>query len=179
MSKYVAFLRAINVGGHTVKMDELRRLFEALGFSNVETFIASGNVIFDAKSKNTKALERKIETHLKQSLGYEVVTFVRTLSEVADIAAYKPFDDSELEADGNALYIAFTTDEPSTESKRKLLTFMTGVDDFQVYGREVYWLSRKKIGESKFSGAQLERTLGMPATIRNANTVKRLVAKYS
>jgi len=179
MPKYVAFLRAVNVGGHIVKMDHLRQLFEALRFSNVETFIASGNVIFDSTSKNTKTLERKIESLLGETFGYAVATFVRSTSELVNIAEYKPFDDSELEADGNALYIAFTTDEPSTESKRKLLTFMTGVDDFQVYGREVYWLSRKKIGESKFSGAQLERTLGMPATIRNANTVKRLVAKYS
>ncbi len=57
MPKYVALLRAINVGGHTVKMDHLRRLFEALGFTNVETFIASGNVIFDSTSKSTKAFE--------------------------------------------------------------------------------------------------------------------------
>jgi uncharacterized protein (DUF1697 family) len=179
MPKYVAFLRAVNVGGHIVKMDQLRQLFGTLGFSNVETFIASGNVVFDSNSKSTKTLERKIESLLRETLGYRVATFVRSTSELANIAQYKPFDDSELDADGNALYIAFTTDEPSTESKQKLLTFITEVDDFQVYGREVYWLSRKKISESKFSGAQLERTLGMPATIRNANTVKRLAAKYS
>lgn len=179
MPKYVAFLRAINVGGHIVKMDQLRQLFEALGFSNVETFIASGNLIFDSTSKSTKTLEGKIESLLRETLGYEVATFIRSTSELANIAQYKPFHDSELIADGNALYIAFTADEPSTESKLKLLTFASQVDDFQVYGREVYWLSRKKISESKFSGAQLERILGMPATMRNANTVKRLAAKYS
>ena len=179
MPKYVAFLRAINVGGHIVKMDQLRQLFEALGFCNVETFIASGNVIFDSTSKSIKTLERKVETVLLETLGYAVATFVRSTNELVNIAKYKPFDDSELNADGNVLYIAFTADEPSTESKRKLLTFTTDVDDFKVYGREVYWLSRKKISESKFSGAQLERTLGMPATVRNANTVKRLAAKYS
>jgi uncharacterized protein (DUF1697 family) len=179
MPKYVAFLRAVNVGGHIVKMEQLRQLFQALGFSNVETFIASGNVIFDSTSKSTETLERKIEGLLGETLGYAVATFVRSTSELATIAEYKPFDDSELNADGNALYIAFMAGEPSTESKRKLLTFTTEVDDFHVYGREVYWLSRKKISESKFSGAQLERTLRMPATLRNANTVKRLAAKYS
>jgi uncharacterized protein (DUF1697 family) len=70
MPKYVAFLRAINVGGHTVKMDYLRHLFETLGLSNVETFIASGNVIFDSPSRNTKTLEKKIERHLLEKLGY-------------------------------------------------------------------------------------------------------------
>ncbi len=179
MPKYVAFLRAVNVGGHIVKMDHLRRLFVALGFSNVETFIASGNVIFDSTSKSTKTLERKIESLLGETFGYRVATFIRSTSELANIAEYKPFDASELNGDGNTLYIAFTADEPSTESKRKLLAFMTEVDAFQVYGREVYWLSRKKISESKFSGAQLERTLGMQATVRNANTVKRIAFKYS
>lgn len=179
MPKYVAFLRAVNVGGHIVKMDQLRQLFKSLGFSNVETFIASGNVIFDSTSKSTKTLEGKIESLLLETLGYAVATFIRSTSELATIAEYKPFADSELNAEGNALYIAFTADEPSPESKRQLLTFMTEVDDFRVYGREVYWLSRRKISESQFSGAQLERTLKMPATIRNANTVKRLAAKYS
>ncbi len=178
MPRYVAFLRAINVGGHIIKMDHLRQLFETLGLSNVETFIASGNVIFDSSSKNIRTLERKIESLLGETFGYRVDTFVRSTSELADIAQHKPFDESELEADGNVLYVAFTSDEPSTESQKTLRTFITAIDDFQVHGREVYCLSRKNVGESRFSGAQLERALGMPATVRNVNTVKRLVAKY-
>src|SRR6267143_6677915 len=96
MPKYAALLRAINVGGHTVKMEHLRSLFAAIGFSNVETFIASGNVIFDSPSKDGPALERKIEKHLQATLGYEVKTFVRTVSEMAAVANYKPFPESEL-----------------------------------------------------------------------------------
>ena len=69
MSKHIAFLRAINVGGHNVKMDHLRQLFESLGFSNVETFITSGNVIFDTKAVNVKALEKKIEACLHETPG--------------------------------------------------------------------------------------------------------------
>lgn len=178
MPKYVAFLRAINVGGHIVKMEQLRLAFEALGFSNVETFIASGNVIFDSTSKSTRTLEGKIERLLGETFGYRVDTFIRSTSDLASIANYKPFDDSELEADGNTLYIAFTAEELSAESRRKLLTFKTEVDDFLGNGREIYWLCRKKFSESKFSGAQLERTLGMPFTLRNANTVRRLASKY-
>ena len=179
MPKYIAFLRAINVGGHIVKMDYLRSLFEALGFSNVETFIASGNVIFDSPSKNTKALEKKIETHLQETLGYKVATFIRSTLEVAATAQHKPFVDAELEAEGNALYIAFLADDPGAEAKQKLLSFTTEFDDFHVYGREVYWLCRKKMSDSKFSGAALEKTLGMQATLRNSSTVKKLAAKYS
>src|SRR5262245_28636766 len=91
MPRYIAFLRAINVGGHTVKMDHLRSLFEAMGFRNVSTFIASGNVIFESKSKNPRAIEKQIEGHLRELLGYEVVTFVRTESEVRAIAEYEAF----------------------------------------------------------------------------------------
>src|SRR3990172_23072 len=112
MPKYVAFLRAINVGGHTVKMDDLRHLFEAMGFSNVETFIASGNFIFDSTSKSPKALEKKIEGHLRAALGYEVATFIRSMSELAEIAQYKPFADAELNAPGNTVHIAFVADRP-------------------------------------------------------------------
>jgi uncharacterized protein (DUF1697 family) len=179
MPKYVAFLRAINVGGHTVKMDELRRLFEALGFSNVETFIASGNVVFDANSKNTKALEQKIESHLKQSLGYEVVTFVRTLAEVADIAAYKPFADSKLNGKGNTVHVGFLTEPPTVDAGKKLLALSCEADSFHIQGREVYWLRCGGFSDSKFSGALIEKTLGGWATFRNSNTVRRITAKYT
>lgn len=179
MPKYVAFLRAINVGGHTVKMDELRRLFGSLGLANVETFIASGNVIFDApRAGAAKTLERRIEGALEQALGYKVATFLRTTGELAAVARHEPFAADELEAEGNVLYVAFLADEPGEEAARKLLAHASALDDFHVKGREVYWLSRKKLGESKFSGALLERALGAQATVRNTTTVRKLAAKY-
>jgi uncharacterized protein (DUF1697 family) len=178
MPRYVAFLRGINVGGHIVKMEYLRSLFDALGFSNVETFIASGNVIFDSTSRSIKTLEKKIEVHLKSALGYEVATFIRSTSEVAAVADYRPFPDAELKADGNALYIAFLADEPTDEAKQKVLSLSTDFDDFHVFGRELYWLRRKKISESEVSGVALARALGVQ-TMRNSSTVKKIAAKYS
>jgi uncharacterized protein (DUF1697 family) len=178
MPRFIAFLRAINVGGHTVKMDHLRRLFEALEFSNVETFIASGNVIFDASTKNAQTLEKQIESHLRQSLGYEVATFIRSPAELAAVARHQPFA-AELEAEGHSLYIAFLPAKPSSEAQRKLLAFRTEIDDFHIHEREIYWLARKRMSESAFSGALLEKTIGLPATMRNVTTVKKLAAKYS
>jgi uncharacterized protein (DUF1697 family) len=177
-TRFIALLRAINVGGHNVKMDRLRKLFESLGLSNVETFIASGNVIFDSPVESAETLEEKIERHLRESLGYEVATFIRSASELADIAYYQPFVTSKLDEEGNSLYIAFLPAPPGDEAQQKLLTFRTEIDDFHVREREIYWLCRKKLSESAFSGALLEKTLGMPATMRNANTIKRLAAKY-
>ena len=79
MSKYIALLRAINVGGHTVKMDYLKKLFEKIGFVNVETFIASGNVYFETKLKNQKSIRQTIEKKLEKELGYKVATYIRTI----------------------------------------------------------------------------------------------------
>jgi len=178
MPKYIAFLRAINVGGHTVKMDRLKKLFEALGLSNVETFIASGNVIFDSGSKNTEGLEKKIEARLKKSLGYEVSTFIRSTSELAEIADYKPFPESEI-AKSRALYVGFLQAPPSAEAKKKLLSVDSKIERFHFHGRELFWLLGDRFKESKFSGPLLEKTLGQPATLRNSTTVKKMAAKYA
>lgn len=178
MPRFIAFLRAINVGGHIVKMDYLRQLFESLGFSNVETFIASGNVVFETRLNDAKALERKVEHRLREALGYEVATFIRTDAELANIASYKPFQQSELDA-AAALNIAFLADKLDDKSKQKLMTLRTDIDDFHVHEREIYWLCRKKQSESKISNAVLEKTFGIKSTLRGANTVKRMAAKYS
>ncbi|HEV7891927.1 MAG TPA: DUF1697 domain-containing protein [Pyrinomonadaceae bacterium] len=179
MPRYIAFLRAINVGGrHAVKMDFLRRLFESLGFSNVETFIASGNVVFDTTSKNAQALEREIENRLREALGYEVATFIRTDAELAAVANYKPFSQPDLDG-AEALNIAFLADGPDDTSSQKLMALRTEVDDFHIHEREIYWLCRKRQSESKISNAALEKALGRKSTLRGANTVKRMAAKYS
>ena len=172
MSKYVAFLRAINVGGHTVKMDQLRRLFEGDGFANVETFIASGNVIFDSTARTAKSLEKQIESVLQKALGYPVTTFLRSIPEVADIANYHVGPEG-------ALYVAFLPDPPGGASVKQLLAFQTEIDTFEVRKREVYWHCSARFSDSKFSGALLEKTLAMPATIRNITTIRKLAAKYS
>lgn len=92
MQRYFALLRGINVGGHRIKMDRLRELIEALGFAQVETFIASGNVIFSSPSQDVRAMEERIARHLHEALGYEVTTLIRTQSELDSIAAFEPSD---------------------------------------------------------------------------------------
>lgn len=159
-------------------MEHLRRLFESLGFSGVETFIASGNVAFQTPATNVKALERKIENKLREALGYEVATFIRTDAELADIANYRPFRQSDLDA-AAALNIAFLADAPHDQSRQKLRALRTEIDDFHVHGREVYWLCRKRQSESTFSNAVLEKILGRQSTLRGASTIKKLAARYS
>ncbi|MCA1561788.1 MAG: DUF1697 domain-containing protein [Acidobacteria bacterium] len=179
MPRYVALLRAINVGGHVVKMELLRREFAALGFSNVETFIASGNVVFESRSQNAQALEQRIETRLGAALGYPVSTFLRTPAELARIVQYEPFAPADMNAPGSTLYIGFLSVPPEPAAQEKIVACRTAVDDFHVHKRELYWLCRTKLGESLVSGAVLAKALGMPTTMRNATTIRRLTEKYA
>lgn len=175
MPQYVAFLRAINVGGHVVKMDHLKKLFEDMGLSNVKTFIASGNVIFESAVKDTAALERKIATGLEKALGYAVDTFVRTPAEIADIAAHAPFKPADLTAEG-AVYIGMFALPVDAKAKKTILSMATKVDGLHVHKREVYWLARKRFMAAEFTPARMEKTLGSRVTFRNVTTIKKLAA---
>ncbi len=177
MTLQVAFLRAINVGGHTVTMVELRRLFVDAGFAQVETYIQSGNIIFLPPTDGA-AVEAAIEAHLQRALGYPVTTFVRSLSELAEIAACDPFPPvpSELET---TRYVAFLKAEPDAAARSRLAAQADHYHDFHVAGREVYWLRRRLPGEPPFSSAFLEKALAAPVTVRNVTTLTKIVAKYS
>lgn len=175
MPRYIAFLRAINVGGHVVKMDRLRALFAGLGFSGVETFIASGNVVFDSPKADAATLEKRISRELAKELGYDTAVFLRTPAEVAAVAALEPFGD----LGGDSLYVSFLPSAPSEAARKALMTFRSEIDDFRVEGRQVYWLCRGRMMDSRFSGALLEKTIGMPATARNITTVRKLAEKYA
>ena len=174
MPKYVAFLRAINVGGHIVKMDRLQRLFEDNGCVEVQTVIASGNVIFQSPSRSETALAAKIARGLEDGLGYPVATFLRTPAELAAAARRKPF-----EGDAPNLYVGFLASAPPAAAVRALRACATAVDDFRVVGRQVYWLCRTSFGQSEFTGARLEKVLGAATTVRNITTVRRIADKLS
>ena len=177
MTRYVALLRALNVGGHTVKMDRLCALFTEMDFAGVSTYIASGNVLFDAALPDAdgaaEALEKSIEAHLQAALGYEVATFLRSAAEIAAVAKHRPFDAPELEA-AFGLMIAFLKRSPDEAATARLMAYRRDSDDFAVHGREVYWLRRTQQSETNFAGAALERALKMPATVRSITTVRKL-----
>jgi len=158
-------------------MAELRRVFEGLGLNEVETFIASGNVVFNSDAQDTRELELLIEDGLWKSLGYEVSTFLRTEEELAAIARYEPFQQSHLR-DAQALNVGFLVDPPSPAAKKLIAAFKSEIDDFHVRGREVYWLSQAKQSDSKFNNVRFEKMLNVRATWRGINTVRRLAAKH-
>ena len=158
-------------------MDALRRMFEAWGGTNVETFIASGNVIFDSSRRNAEIAERLIEKHVHQALGYPSLTYLRSITELAAIAAHQPFPQEEFDQ-GAKLWVGFMKQTPGRSAVKEVLALRGEYDDFAVEGRELYWLRRANFMESLGNGPPLERILGAPITTRNVNTVRRLAAKY-
>jgi uncharacterized protein (DUF1697 family) len=180
MPRYVALLRGINVGGHRVKMDELRRHFTALKFANVGTFIASGNVIFDAASTDVPALETKIERRLAKELGFEVPTILRTITELATLAARQPFAPADTDVPEYSYYV-FLLREATAGLAETMAGFRSKYDEFHTEGREVYWLCRGKISEVSLAWQPMEKAFKnsrAAATSRNLRTIRQIVAQY-
>lgn len=177
MPRLFAFLRAINVGGHTVTMDTLRAHFVALGFRDVETFIASGNVVFTSRSPATGTLERRIAARLESELGYAVPTFIRTERELVSLLEHRAFPEREFRS-AHAVWVGLAGEAVKASAARNVLSLSGAHDRFHVNGREIYWLRRTRESDPSLTNARLERALGAPATFRNLNTFARLVAKY-
>jgi uncharacterized protein (DUF1697 family) len=177
MRRYAAFLRGINLGGRRLKMDELRGHFEALDVENVSTFIASGNVVFDYARSDTAQLELEAERHLHDALGFSTEVFVRSLEELRDLAERRAFADAR--DDGFNLHVIFLR-EPLADDAVEALRALDGDDDrFQVSGREVVWFRRGRLTDAPISTRQIEGALGgAENTMRNLNTVERMVAKF-
>jgi uncharacterized protein (DUF1697 family) len=177
-TRYLAFLRGINVGGHRVKMKALRDLFAAMTFANITTFIASGNVIFETTSSDSAKLETTIENHLKGSLGYDVDTFLRTADELAVIAALRPFESDDLDVPGHTLHVAFLRGTLDDQAAQQLLASRTEMDDFRVIGREFYWLCRGKSTDSLVKWQVVAKKVAMTSTMRNMKTIRTLAQIY-
>jgi uncharacterized protein (DUF1697 family) len=175
MPRCAAFLRAVNVGGRVVKMDALKKLFESIGFADVESFIASGNVVFS--SKGVKGLDAKIAAGLEKALGYEVPAFVRTMDEIADLAAQRPFAERDVAAFPTFL-VGFLSKELDAAGVERLSLLSTKEDLFHVRERDFWWLSKHNQARPAITGRQLEKALGQPTTLRNVNTIRRMAERF-
>ena len=174
MDKYIAFLRAINVGGHkSVKMTDIKQVFESLRLKNVQTYIQSGNVIFESKEIDSPLLEKKINGELEKLLGYKVETFVRTIQEVKAIAKKTPFTPKENET----VHIVFLGEKPNKKTQQALMSLKSEADNFAIKGREIYNLRHDR-ENSVFSNNFIEKIIQTPGTTRNLTTINKIVEKY-
>ena len=177
MQRYIAFLRGMNLGKRRLPMSRLKALFEELRFAEVETFIASGNVLFSNPVTNAGLLETRIATHLATSLGYSVDTFVRTVEEVTVIGRAKVFPEEGQE--GITIHVGFFHQVLPIEVARKFMAVRTDADEFRVIGREYYWLCRVRITDSKVWALPEIKALRFPtSTMRNLTSIRKLIAKH-
>ena len=176
-TRYVAFLRGINVGGKKlIKMEDLRRVIESLRFKNVKTFIQSGNVICDSPETDRPALVRKIERRLLKVFGHQVTVVLLTLDELKDIPKHNPFKKIKPGADV-MMFVAFLAADPETKTKLPLVSSTEKLEVLSIKHRAAFILCRrKKNGFFSFPNNFVEKQFGVAATTRNWTTVNKIVA---
>jgi uncharacterized protein (DUF1697 family) len=174
---YVAFLRGMNLGNRRIANEELRRHFEEIGFEEVATFRASGNVIFATPKREAEGkLTQRVEAELGKRLGYEVPVFLRSIEEVAAIAERQPFETKAVARSKGKLQVSFLRKKPGTAAKKKALALATGEDLLAIEGRELYWLPSGGISESDLDLKAIDAVLGA-GTIRTMGTIEQIAAK--
>ncbi len=174
MTRYISVLRGINVGGkRKILMVDLKMLYEKLGFSNITTYIQSGNVFFDSDQEENE-ISRKIEKAIIDHYGFTVPVIIRTLAEMETIFADNPFlklQDTNIEN----LHLTFLSEAPSSELLDKIKKVDIGLDKIKIIHNNAYIYIYGKFLESKISNALFEKNLKVSATNRNWRTVSKLV----
>jgi uncharacterized protein (DUF1697 family) len=178
-SSYAAFLRGINnLGQKPVKMDALKKAFESLGFKNVRTILASGNVIFYSPNASPRELGLSIEGRLKKKLGHEIVVLVRTIAELQRLAERNPFKEIKMTPQTRR-YVTFLSEKPrgglkipyrSPDKSLRLLH----ASESAVFS--VVTLS-PSTGTTDLMGF-LQKQFGRKITTRNWNTISRILDIY-
>ncbi|MGM1048034.1 MAG: DUF1697 domain-containing protein [Bacillota bacterium] len=182
MAIYIALLRGINVGGkNMIKMAELKKMCEALGLNRVQTYIQSGNVLFESTEEES-TLRKIIENEIEAVFGFSVNVIIRTSEELKKIVADNPFSEEEVAAAeassvGECLYVSLLQEEPSSEGIERLRVYQSDNEEFRINGREVFLLFGHSVRNSKL--ANNLHKLNVPATVRNWKTINKLVTLAS
>jgi uncharacterized protein (DUF1697 family) len=174
VSRYFAFLRAINTGNRRLTNEQLLAPFEAMGFDDVEAHQAAGNVTFRT---DDSVDEPAIEGELARAYGFVTPTFVRTSDELATITAADHFGADHLAASDGKVQVTFLHERPSASMINEALALVPAEDRVVVAGREWYWLPVTGISASKLPVSAIEGVLG-EMTMRTLGTLERMVAKF-
>ena len=172
MTKYIALLRKVNVGGNNlIKMDALRGVFETAGFKNVRTFQQAGNVVFETAAKNPTT---KIEKLLSKSFNADLRAIIFTVDELARITKQDPF--KRVEPGDVMLCVAFLADKPAHKPKLPLKSTTEKLELIGVKDSAAFVVARrKKTGWFGFPNNFVEKELGVTATTRQWSTIKKLI----
>ncbi len=174
MTAFVSLFRGINVGGHqAIRMDELKDLYESLGFKDVATYIQSGNVIFTNDDADVARLRRHIEDGFAKKFGFHVEVIVRTSAELREIIDKNPFQ-SQQSKESKWVVVMFLAAHPDDTAQEDLLKTYVGPEEIFIIGKEMYIYYPNGIGRSKLSHSLIEKKLKTVGTARNWNTVLQL-----
>lgn len=175
MHKYISLLRGINVGGRNrVKMDDLRLLYQALGFKNITTYIQSGNVIFESTNSDTAVLKAQIEKQIAQQYGFFVHTETRDQATFKRVLQNNPFEHPKTQTfNGKHFFITFLS-APVEPTKVNELQKLATAEEQLVAGNQEMYIYSNTYGTSKLSNNFVERKLGVNATTRNWATAEKL-----
>lgn len=174
MSRQIALLRAVNVGGTgKIAMADLRAFMEALGFTDVRTLIQTGNIVFESESLTGADLEVFLEEEARNRLGLDTTFIVRTPDEWEDAIKANPFHDKARD-DPRRLLVMALKSAPSAENVSALKEFYSGPEPFEAVGRHLYIDYLDGAGNSKLTNVLIERKLDVRGTARNWNTVLKI-----
>ena len=175
MGNYIALLRGINVSGQKkIKMSDLKILFEDLYFTNVQTYIQSGNVLFTSNMNNKKAILTKIEKKITNRFGYKVEVILKTPDELKRAIKSNPFL-KDKKKNSERIYYTFLSENPSPSNSKILNEIDHTPEQFILNGDVIYLFLPNGAGKSKLNNNFFEKRLGVFATTRNRNSVQALL----
>lgn len=175
MPTYISMLRGINVSGQKkINMKELKALYENAGYKNVQTYIQSGNVVFQSSKKSTIAIAKEQEQMIAQQYGFDVSVIVITPDELEKVITANPFIKEPGFEEGK-MYVCFLADKPDPEKMDKIKDLQYNEDRFIIDGKTIYLFIPGGFGNTKLNNNFFEAKLKLTATTRNWNTVNKLL----
>jgi uncharacterized protein (DUF1697 family) len=172
MNTFLSLLRGINVSGQKkIKMEDLRKLYKSLGFQNVQTYIQSGNVVFESTEADRKVIAEKIEIAISKKYNFDVPVLIETPEKFKDVLEGNPFSEEETKR----LYVTFLDAEPNLELIKKLKEFNYSPEKYVIVKDVIYFFSPIGYGRAKMNNNFFERKLKVSATTRNWKTTKKLL----
>jgi uncharacterized protein (DUF1697 family) len=175
MPTFISMLRGINVGGSKpIRMADLKAAYETLGLLNVQTYVNSGNVVFDDSKLTAPELATKIQAQLKKSFGHDIPVIIRTTADLKKVITHNPFLKGDREINLERLYITFLAATPAKADVKNLVVPQAQDDEFIIKGQEVFLYCPMGYGNTKLSNNLFEKKLKTAATSRNWRTVNAL-----